>query len=381
MGLIAAGKNATNQMLRSFGLQLVRTETIDRLAAVARAPVVPEQQPPAAAVVTPAAPVVVDPVAQQVEIAFQSSVEANKFRMTPRDGEPVETVSRAYLTTLQRESAALRAQGDELVRLRRTVELLSAGGASAQSPSSPSVEVERPAGDGIYVPVYDFDGLRNDPYIVHNHDFMRDPRFVAAYKRAVQATVIDHRYYWRVHVALWCASLALRLDGDFVECGVWKGLLSTAIASYYDWNKVGRKFFLFDTFRGVDETQLADEELINIPHFRIGYGEDIYDHVVRNFAEFKDVVITRGSVPETLTSVDIGKVAYLSIDMNNAAPEIAAATYFWDKLLPGAPILLDDYGFVRYEAQKEAFDKFAAERGVAILALPTGQGLMIKPYS
>ncbi|MDU6244015.1 MAG: TylF/MycF/NovP-related O-methyltransferase, partial [Bradyrhizobium sp.] len=330
---------------------------------------------------TPAAPVVVDPVAQQVEIAFQSSVEANKFRMTPRDGEPVETVSRAYLTTLQRESAALRAQGDELVRLRRTVELLSAGGASAQSPSSPSVEVERPAGDGIYVPVYDFDGLRNDPYIVHNHDFMRDPRFVAAYKRAVQATVIDHRYYWRVHVALWCASLALRLDGDFVECGVWKGLLSTAIASYYDWNKVGRKFFLFDTFRGVDETQLADEELINIPHFRIGYGEDIYDHVVRNFAEFKDVVITRGSVPETLTSVDIGKVAYLSIDMNNAAPEIAAATYFWDKLLPGAPILLDDYGFVRYEAQKEAFDKFAAERGVAILALPTGQGLMIKPYS
>eukprot|EP01046_Picozoa_sp_COSAG06_P087735 COSAG06_NODE_34207_length_478_cov_0.678100_1_plen_153_part_10 len=153
MGLIAAGKNATNQMLRSFGLQLVRTETIDRLAAVARAPVVPEPQPPAAAVVTPAAPVVVDPVAQQVEIAFQSSVEANKFRMTPRDGEPVETVSRAYLTTLQRESAALRAQGDELVRLRRTVELLSAGGASAQSPSSPSVEVERPAGDGIYVPV------------------------------------------------------------------------------------------------------------------------------------------------------------------------------------------------------------------------------------
>ncbi|MGJ4897720.1 MULTISPECIES: TylF/MycF/NovP-related O-methyltransferase [unclassified Bradyrhizobium] len=298
--------------------------------------------------------------------------------MVPRDGEPVETVSRAYLTTLQRESAALRVQGDELVQLRRTVELLSAGGAAVQQ-SPPQSGQEAPAGDGIYVPIYDFDGLRNDPHVIHNHDFMREPRFVAAYKRAVQSTVIDHRYYWRVHVALWCASLALRLEGDFVECGVWKGLLSTAIASYFDWNSVGRKFFLFDTFRGVDETQLADEELINIPHFRIGYGEDIYDHVVRNFAEFKDVVITRGSVPETLTSVDIGKVAYLSIDMNNAAPEIAAANYFWDKLSPGAPILLDDYGFVRYEAQKAAFDAFAAERGVAILALPTGQGLMIKP--
>lgn len=126
---------------------------------------------------------------------------------------------------------------------------------------------------------------------------------------------------------------------------------------------------------------MADSELINIPHFRIGYGEDFYQDVVKNFAEFKDVIVVRGSVPDTLAGANIDKVAYLSIDMNNAAPEIAAANYFWDRLSPGAPVLLDDYGFVRYEAQKAAFDAFAKERGVEILALPTGQGLMIKPYS
>jgi O-methyltransferase len=93
------------------------------------------------------------------------------------------------------------------------------------------------------------------------------------------------------------------------------------------------------------------------------------------------VEIICGSVPDTLSSVKIGKVCYLSIDMNNAAPEIAAANFFWDRLSPGAPILLDDYGFVRYETQKKAFDSFAAERDVKILALPTGQGLMIKPHA
>jgi hypothetical protein len=65
--------------------------------------------------------------------------------------------------------------------------------------------------------------------------------------------------------------------------------------------------------------------------------------------------------------------------MNNSTPEIAAANHFWDRLSPGAPILLDDYGFVNYEVQKKAFDAWAARHGVHILALPTGQGLMIKP--
>ena len=61
--------------------------------------------------------------------------------------------------------------------------------------------------------------------------------------------------------------------------------------------------------------------------------------------------------------------------MNCSPPEIAAINFFWDKLVPGAMVLLDDYGFVSYEEQKNAFDN---EKGIEILALPTGQGLIIK---
>jgi hypothetical protein len=43
---------------------------------------------------------------------------------------------------------------------------------------------------------------------------------------------------------------------------------------------------------------------------------------------------------------------------------------------PNAFILLDDYGFLSYEEQKQGFDAFAAERGTSVRALPSGQGLI-----
>ncbi|MEW5721601.1 MAG: TylF/MycF/NovP-related O-methyltransferase, partial [Thermodesulfobacteriota bacterium] len=235
----------------------------------------------------------------------------------------------------------------------------------------------------IYTPEFDYDGLRTDPKVIHNHDFMKNPDYLRGYARGAAAHGEDPKQYWRMHVALWCASLARRLDGDFVECGVWKGFLSLAIMEYLDWNSLGKRFFLFDTFAGLEEKYLSDSEKTmtdKIEHLQRYYRKTNFEAVQANFAPFQNVHFVRGSVPDTLAEVNVGKVCYLSLDMNNAYPEIEAAKFFWNKLVPGAPILLDDYGFVSYEEQKRAFDRFAEERGVAILALPTGQGLMIKPW-
>jgi O-methyltransferase len=88
--------------------------------------------------------------------------------------------------------------------------------------------------------------------------------------------------------------------------------------------------------------------------------------------------LVKGQVPDTLNEVEIEKVSFISIDMNCVGPEIAAASFFWPKMVPRAFILLDDYGFVSYEEQKHAFGAFAAERGTSVLALPSRQGLIVK---
>ena len=46
---------------------------------------------------------------------------------------------------------------------------------------------------------------------------------------------------------------------------------------------------------------------------------------------------------------------------------------------PGALVLLDDYAYYGYFSQKLAMDQFAQEKGINILSLPTGQGLVLKP--
>jgi hypothetical protein len=64
--------------------------------------------------------------------------------------------------------------------------------------------------------------------------------------------------------------------------------------------------------------------------------------------------------------------------MNCTVPEIEAASFFWEKLVPGGMILLDDYAYAGYEDQNRAFRLFAAQKSAEILSLPTGQGLILK---
>jgi hypothetical protein len=113
-------------------------------------------------------------------------------------------------------------------------EVMQAARESVRPKSEPS--------SAIYTPVYDYDGLRTDPAVIHNHDFMRDARYVKAMRARAQALGHDYKMYWRLHVALWAASPASRLSGDFVECGVWRGFLSTAIMTYLDWDNLTQRF-------------------------------------------------------------------------------------------------------------------------------------------
>jgi Macrocin-O-methyltransferase (TylF) len=231
---------------------------------------------------------------------------------------------------------------------------------------------------GHEVPAIDAAAYNEDFLMTtHNADFQSDPRFVAAYERGIRAVGGDYGFRWRVHVGLWAASCAIRLEGDFVECGVNRGFMSSAIMRYLDWNSRDRRFFLLDTFRGLDLDLLTEDER------RLGKGtrtdtyDECFEEVRANFSEFRNVVLIRGSVPGTLSEVDTEAVAYLHIDMNNVTPEIAAIEHYWPLLVPGAIVLLDDYGSPTYEAQKEGMDEFASRHDVEILSLPTGQGMLV----
>ncbi len=222
-------------------------------------------------------------------------------------------------------------------------------------------------------PLYNQDGLAT----AHNCDFMKDPLFMQSYHLG-EATGSwgGAQPAYRAYVAAWAAHKAKNLPGDFVECGVNRGGLSRMVINYIQFDKLQKTFYLLDTFKGFDPKVLSEFELQKFKGFA-GYP-DCYESVVATFAPFKNVKIIRGTVPETLPEVKAERIAYLSIDMNCAAPEAAAVEYFWDKLVPGGVVLFDDYGFSGHHEQKAAHDAFARKHGLSILTLPTGQGLLIK---
>lgn len=228
-------------------------------------------------------------------------------------------------------------------------------------------------------PAYSEDGL----ITFHVCKFMQDPLFMRAYDAGKKTDALRTHpgdIHWRAYVACWAANRARNLDGEFVECGVSLGLLSRAVVEYIDFKNIDKKFYLFDTFNGIPNECLTEKEKEKgIDNNLFGY-DDCYEAVKKTFSEFPNVIAVRGKVPESLSRFDIKRVAYLSIDMNNAASEIAAAEYFWERLVPGAVIVLDDYAYSeQFALQHKAFDEFCRSKGVSVLALPTGQGLIFKP--
>jgi hypothetical protein len=152
-----------------------------------------------------------------------------------------------------------------------------------------------------------------------------------------------------------------------------------------DWNSTARRFYLLDTFAGVDKRYVSHDDLAlgvlerNEREIASGFYTLDVDDVRRNFAEWRNVRIIVGTVPETLSEIESDQFAFAHIDMNCAPPEVAAAEFLWPRLVPGAIILLDDYAYEGYRSQKLAMDGFARSKGVMIMSLPTGQGLIIKP--
>jgi O-methyltransferase len=220
--------------------------------------------------------------------------------------------------------------------------------------------------------------------------FLEEPAFQAAFARILGAHHYDQyaspvTIAWRLHTLVWAARVALALPtGDFVECGVFKGDMAWLVSEVTGLAAAGRQFHLYDSFAGFDPSQTTQEDFPELPGF-LDYANAIYaadglwDGVQARFQDMPHIHLHKGYLPDTLDRDGFPlDIAYLHIDLNVAAAEIACLDRLFDRLVPGAPIVFDDYGWKVFHSQKTAADTFFQKRGYHVLELPTGQGLVIK---
>jgi hypothetical protein len=221
-----------------------------------------------------------------------------------------------------------------------------------------------------------FDGIGT----IHDMHFLDDEKFKRSQSRAIKASGNDYGIPLRLHQAIWCAELGYELGGDgiFVELGTGKGFVMSAVCDFLSKEFKGfesREVYLFDTFLPyfLDKDGFPDERLGTNPH----YGET-FEKVAENFSEWKNVSVVKGSLPATLEEISDKKISFLHIDLNSPRVEIECLRIVWNQVLPGAPILIDDYAYSGYSDTLAAFNNVAKSLNLKILTTASGQGLAFK---
>lgn len=202
-----------------------------------------------------------------------------------------------------------------------------------------------------------------------NLGFLEDQAFMKAFEEHAK-TPVERAVAWRMSTVLWGARNGLKLEGDFVECACYKGTTARIVCDAVNFGAhAPRHYYLYDLF----------DHDPSLPHHSMPeHSRKLYGEVCQRFAHLPNVTVTQGKVPEVLASVAPQKIAFLHLDLNHAAAEIGALEVLFDRLVPGAALILDDYGWLGYRAQKLAEDPWLERRGYRVLELPTGQGLVIK---
>ncbi len=201
-----------------------------------------------------------------------------------------------------------------------------------------------------------------------NLSFLEDPAFMAAARQHATSEV-EQGILWRMAVVAWGARNGLRLEGDFVECACYKGTTARVVCDYVDFASTGKHYYLYDLF----------DHDPSMPHHSMPeHSRQLFESVKARFSDQPRVTVTQGRVPDVLAEVAPEKIAFLHLDLNNADAELGALELLFDRLSPGAVLILDDYGWLSYRAQKQVEDPWFEARGYRVLELPTGQGLVIK---
>lgn len=201
--------------------------------------------------------------------------------------------------------------------------------------------------------------------IGRNLGFIDDARFIEAYKTHAK-NYFERGILWRTATVVWGARQASRLEGGYIECGCYKGTSALIMLDSVDLGD--REVFLYDLFE-------HDESMGH--HAMPEHGPDLFEQVTARFADRPNVKVVKGWIPQSFEQGLPERIAFAHIDMNNAEGEIAALEAIEDRLVPGAVIVLDDFGANPYRTQHVIETQWFQKRGRFVLELPTSQGLVI----
>ncbi len=171
-----------------------------------------------------------------------------------------------------------------------------------------------------------------------------------------------------------------KIEGDFVECGVWRGGNSIIAASVFKSLGSAKSVWMFDTFAGMTPPtsfdvnfrgESADGKFRDST--RGDHNEWCYapvEEVQGNFsrAGLLDgrVKVVKGDVGETLRGAQLPeRISVLRLDTDWYESTRAELEVLYPRLSPGGVLILDDYG--HWGGARKAVDEYFASKPAPFL--------------
>ena len=182
-----------------------------------------------------------------------------------------------------------------------------------------------------------------------------------------------YRSYDRKFLMREFARFAIREEGHFAECGVFKGASAYILAKELKNAGSGKKLHLFDLFEGLSAPASIDGE-----HWTKGDMLGRLDEVQNNLRDMAThIIYHKGWIPEGFDKNAQDVFSFVHIDVDLHQPTLDSLAYFYPRMSRHGVILCDDYGFETCPGARKAFDDFFKSTGDVVLHLPTGQGMVI----
>lgn len=171
------------------------------------------------------------------------------------------------------------------------------------------------------------------------------------------------------------------IEGDIVECGVWKGGSMMAVAeTLLKLDSTSRDLYLFDTFEGMSAPTEKDVDLSGLKaESLLATSDKIKDDSVWCCAAL-DVVksavnsigypgeklhFVKGKVEQTIPMAAPEKIALLRLDTDWYESTRHEMEHLFPRLVKGGVLIIDDYG--HWQGARKAVDEYFEKNKVKIL--------------
>jgi O-methyltransferase len=163
-----------------------------------------------------------------------------------------------------------------------------------------------------------------------------------------------------------------RIEGDIVECGVWRGGSMMAVAlALMARGDTSRHLYLYDTFEGMSEPtphdkalsgELAQEQLERTdrehPLWAVAGLEDVKANLASTGYPAERIHYVQGKVEDTIPATLPQRIALLRLDTDWYESTRHELQHLYPLLAQHGPLIIDDYG--HWQGARQAVDEYFA---------------------